>query len=127
MTRRKFIGSLAARNGDSVEPTVCTQASPVAIGILHAEARKEESSSQLGAFKEAMRQLGYVEGNNVRFVYRFADGFAGPSSRSGSRVGPVEIRLIVSSPVPADLAARDATSTIPIVMAVALIRLALAW
>jgi len=116
MTRRKFIGLLGSATAIVSSPLYAQQASPVIIGILHASSEKE-SSSQLGAFKEAMRQLGYIEGNNVRFVYRFADGFLDRLPGLAAELVRLNPRLIVSSPVPANLAARDATSTIPIVMA----------
>ncbi len=75
------------------------------------------SSTQLGAFKAALRQLGYVEGRNIHFVSRFADGYLDRLPDLATELVQLNPRLIVSAPVPAKLAARNATGTIPIVMA----------
>ena len=64
-----------------------------------------------------MRQLGYVEGSNIRFVYRFADGFLDRLPGLAAELVQLNPRIIVSAPMPANLALRNATTTIPIVMA----------
>jgi putative ABC transport system substrate-binding protein len=64
-----------------------------------------------------MRQLGYLEGNNVRFEYRFADGYLDRLPELAIELVRLNPSVIVSAPLPAHLAVRQATSTIPIVMA----------
>jgi len=92
------------------------QSPPAVIGVLHAGSAAA-TAAQLGAFKAALRQLGYVEGSNIYFEYRFADGFLDRLPDLAAELVRLNPRLIVSAPVPANLAARQATSTIPIVMA----------
>src|SRR5262245_31864400 len=71
----------------------------------------------LASFREGMRRLGYVEGGNVRFEFRFADGYLDRLPELAMELVRLNPRVIVSTPLPAHLAARQATSTIPIVMA----------
>ena len=71
----------------------------------------------LASFREGMRRLGYVEGSNVRFEFRFADGYLERLPALAIELVQLSPRVIVSTPLPAHLAARKATSTIPIVMA----------
>ena len=71
----------------------------------------------LASFREGMRQLGYVEGSNIRFEFRFADGYLDRLPDLANELVRLNPRVIVSTPLPAHLAARKATSTIPIVMA----------
>lgn len=92
------------------------QVSGVVIGVLHAGS-EQVTSRQFGAFRAAMRQFGHVEGSNIHFVYRFADGFLDRLPGLAAELVRLNPRLIVSAPVPANLAARNATATIPIVMA----------
>jgi ABC-type uncharacterized transport system substrate-binding protein len=71
----------------------------------------------LASFREGMRRLGYVEGSNVRFEFRFADGYLDRLPDLAIELVRLNPHVIVSTPLPAHLAARKATSTIPIVMA----------
>src|SRR5499427_556958 len=71
----------------------------------------------LASFREGMRRLGYVEGSNVRFEFRFADGYLDRLPDLAIELVSLNPRVIVSTPLPAHLAARKATSEIPIVMA----------
>src|SRR5262249_24805148 len=70
----------------------------------------------LPSFREGMRRLGSVEGSNVRFEFRFADGYLDRLPDLATELVRLNPRVIVSTPLPAHLAARQATSTIPIVM-----------
>jgi putative ABC transport system substrate-binding protein len=71
----------------------------------------------LASFREGMRRLGYVEGSTVRFAFRFADGYLERLPALAIELVHLSPRVIVSTPLPAHLAAKKATSTIPIVMA----------
>ena len=117
MKRREFITLAAgAAAAMSSKPISAQQVALVVIGVLFASS-EAVTSKQLGAFKASLRQLGYVEGSNIRFEYRFADGFLDRLPDLAAELVQMNPRLIVSAPVPANLAARKATSTIPIVMA----------
>jgi putative tryptophan/tyrosine transport system substrate-binding protein len=86
------------------------------VGILCA-GTAEALERDLASFREGMRQLGYVEGSNVRFEFRFAEGYLERLPALAMEVVHLSPRVIVSTPLPAHLAVRKATSTIPIVMA----------
>jgi len=116
MRRRRFISLLGGAAAIWSMPLYAQQVSPVVIGVLLASS-EQVSSRQLGAFKAAMQQLGCFEGSNVHFVYRFGDGYLDRLPDLAAELVRLNPRLIVSAPVPANLAARNATSTIPIVMA----------
>ena len=117
MHRREFITLLGTAAAWPLTVRA-QQVPPVVIGVLHASSSSDAvTSKQLGAFKAALRQLGYVEGSNIYFEYRFADGFLDRLPDLAAELVRLNPRVIVSAPVPANLAARNATSTIPIVMA----------
>ena len=86
------------------------------VGVLYA-GTAQAVERYLVSFREGMRQLGYVEGGNVRFELRFADGYLDRLPNLANELVRLNPRVIVSAPLPAHLAARKATSTIPIVMA----------
>jgi ABC-type uncharacterized transport system substrate-binding protein len=72
---------------------------------------------EIDAFRDGLRNLGHIEGRNVRFEYRFADGDLERLSALAAELVRLSPNVVVSSPVPANLAIAKATSTIPIVMA----------
>ena len=73
----------------------------------------------LDAFREGLREHGWVEGQNVLIEYRGADGRVDRYSELAAELVrlPVDV-LVTSSGEPAILALKRATSTIPIVMAI---------
>jgi len=63
-----------------------------------------------------MRDLGWVEGQNIYIEYRFAEGKAERLSDLASDLVRHEVELIFATPSSAAVAASEATSTIPIIM-----------
>ncbi|HET7910675.1 MAG TPA: ABC transporter substrate-binding protein [Pseudolabrys sp.] len=64
-----------------------------------------------------LQELGYTEGQNLRIEYRFAEGHDNRYPSLAAELAALPVDLIVTSGTPAALAAKRATSTIPIVMA----------
>jgi len=64
-----------------------------------------------------MRELGYMEGKNIVIDWRFAEGRADRLAGLAAELVRLKVDVIVTSGPPATLSARDATRTIPIVMA----------
>ena len=64
-----------------------------------------------------MRALGYLEPRNVRYEYLYADGFLDRLPVLAQELVRLNPAVIVSAPLPANLAIKRATGTIPIVMA----------
>ena len=72
---------------------------------------------QVIEFRSALRQLGYVEGKNLVLVRRFAEGRLDLFPALVSELISLKVDVILAGSSPAVLAAKKATSRIPIVMA----------
>jgi putative ABC transport system substrate-binding protein len=70
-----------------------------------------------GPLREGLRSEGYVEGRNIAFEARFADGVADRVPGLAAELVQLKVDVIVTQGWPATLAAKQATSNIPIVMA----------
>ena len=81
------------------------------IGSSSAEAGKRN----LDAFRDGMRKLGWVEGKNVVFEYRHADGDPNQLSTLAAELVNLPVNVILSAGTQTTVAAKKATSTIPIV------------
>ena len=75
------------------------------------------NSANLQALREELKGLGYVEGRNLTIDYRSADGRAEQFPRLAEELVRIPVDVIVTRGTPAAVAARNATGTIPIVMA----------
>jgi putative ABC transport system substrate-binding protein len=70
----------------------------------------------LDAFRLALRDLGYVEGRNLRMEYRWGELKPETLSALAAELVSLQVDLIVVTDTPAALAAKNATKTIPIVV-----------
>ena len=70
------------------------------------------------AFRQGMRELGYLDGRNVTIEYRFADGKYEQLPSLASELVRMKVAVVVVATTPAIRAAQQATQTIPIVMVV---------
>src|SRR5215813_12737562 len=75
-----------------------------------------EGMHALQIFGERLGQLGWVEGRNIRFDYRSAGGDDRRQPALAAELAALPVDLILTWGTPAALAAKQATSTIPIVM-----------
>jgi putative ABC transport system substrate-binding protein len=73
-------------------------------------------SSPNQAFVQGMRDLGYVEGKNIAFVYRTTEGRRERYSDLAAELVRLQVDVIVTDVTGAALALKKATTTIPIVM-----------
>jgi len=67
------------------------------------------------AFRQGLRDLGYVEGRNVVIEYRDAEGKHERLPALAAELVALKVDVIVAPPTPAALAAKQATRTLPIV------------
>lgn len=72
--------------------------------------------SRLGGFRQGLRELGYVEDQNIAIEYRWAEGRYENLPRLAAELVRLKVDIIVTYAPPAVLAAKDATATIPIVI-----------
>ena len=86
------------------------------IGMLD-NTSAELNAANLDGFRQGMRELGYVEGENFVLEYRSADGRAERYPKLASDLVRLKVDAIVTRGTPAVLAAKNATSTIPIISA----------
>jgi putative ABC transport system substrate-binding protein len=89
---------------------------PATIGLLSPFTRADTEPWH-EAFRQGLRKLGWVEGANVRFTYRYADGRVERLSELVAELIKLKVNVIVTAVTPDALAAAKETKTIPIVMA----------
>ena len=73
-------------------------------------------SPRWAPFRQGLRELGYVEGQNIAFEWRLSGGSAERFPDLAAELVRLKVDVIVASDNPATAAAQKATSTIPIVM-----------
>ncbi len=117
MDRRAFIGSVAF--GLLVLPlaSLAQQVGKVyRVGMLETTPMAMNAAN-LGAFRQQLRELGYVEGRNLIIEYRSADGRSERFAGLAAELVDMKVDLIVTRGSLATPAAMNATRTIPVVMA----------
>ncbi len=114
--RRAFLGTLA---GGLLAAPLAAEAQPAGkvyrVGVLET-APMVLNAANLEAFRQGLRELGYVEGQNLVIEYRSADGRADRFPDLANELVRLKVDLILTRGTPAVTAAKDATRTIPIVM-----------
>ena len=75
------------------------------------------NTQRLDAFRQGLRDLGYVEGQNILIEYRSAEGNLARLPALAAELVRLKVDILVSDSTPPSLAAKHATKTIPIVLA----------
>ncbi len=118
MDRRTFIGTLAY---GLVAAPLAAEAQQtwkvVRIGLLSYGASGPASAARWKAFRDQLRELGYVEGQNVIFETRWGDEQVGRLRGLAAELIDAKVDILVTAASEAALAAKQATSSIPIVTA----------
>ena len=73
--------------------------------------------ARLEAFRQRLRELGYVEGKNIVIEYRYAEGKPDRLPDLAAELVRLKVDVIVTAGGPTSLAAKKASATIPIVFA----------
>lgn len=74
------------------------------------------NAANIQAFRQGLRELGYVEGESFGIEYRSADGQDQRFPGLASELVRLKVDLILTRGTPAALAAKNATGTIPVVI-----------
>ena len=116
MKRREFITLLGAVGAWPLGVRAQQRASRLyRIGVLETVSATLNTAN-LDAFRKGLKELGYIEGTTYVIEYRSADGAAERFPRLVAELVRLGVDIIVTRGTPAAQAARDATSTIPVVM-----------
>src|SRR5215467_5441262 len=86
------------------------------IGVLAQGSRSSYAPLNDG-FQQGLRELGWDEGKNIVIEYRYAEGEPARLADLVVELVRLNVNVIVTSTTPAHQAAKQATTTIPIVMA----------
>jgi putative ABC transport system substrate-binding protein len=110
MNRRAFLGGAAALPAAPLAVEAQRSGKVPIIGILTA-------AIQPDGFREGLRDLGYIDGQNITIVQRAAGGRNERFPELVAELLGLKVDVIVSSATPAVRAAKQATGSVPIVMA----------
>ncbi len=117
-SRRAFICTLAGGLLAAARAVEAQQAGKVfRIGLLESSVPDAARQGWWNVFRQRMRELGYVEGQNVTFEARWAQDDSDRLSKLAAELVGLKVDVIVTAASTSALAAKRATATIPIVMA----------
>jgi putative tryptophan/tyrosine transport system substrate-binding protein len=103
----------------SAPPGASTQQTGKVYRIAFLGASSPALESELvAAFRQGLRDLGYIEGRNIVIEYRWAEGRYDRYAAFVAEAVSLKVDVIVTEGTPAAIAAREGTKTVPIVMAV---------
>jgi len=118
MRRREFIMLLSSAAVTWPSATRAERSPMPVIGLLGSGPAPAQSE-WTDAFLQRLRELGWSEGRNVIIDYRWGEGHAERFSEIAAEFVQRKVTLILTHNTPPTLAAKQATSTIPIVFATA--------
>jgi len=96
-------------------PVVAQSAKVYRLGYLSLGSSTASYTRPIDAFRQGLRDLGWVEGRNIVIEYRWAEGRIDRLAVLAKELVQLKVDVIAAGPTPAAIAARDATRAIPIV------------
>jgi ABC-type uncharacterized transport system substrate-binding protein len=115
--RREFISLLGATAAWPLAAHAQQAGTTRRIGLLETSSPSPARLQLWETLRQRLRDLGYLEGQNIAFESRFGEGNSGRLAELAAELVALKVDVIVTSGTPASLAAKYATRTVPIVMA----------
>ena len=113
MRRREFIKLIGCAAASIPIAARAQRPATAIVGVLSPEG---PSTGNVNGLIQGLRELGYVEGRNIRFEYRFAEGKFDRLPELAADLVRLNVDVIVAFVTQATETAKKQTSTIPIVM-----------
>ena len=118
MRRREFLTLIGAAAGWPAVVRAQQSKPPQRVGVLMTVAENDpDSQRRIGAFREGLQALGWVDGQNVTIVYRWAAGEIGRIQQYAEELVALKPDVILANSTPVIGALQKLTKTIPIVCA----------
>ena len=116
--RRELLAALGSAAALPLAARAQQMAAPV-IGFLNPGSLDAAVLDRLRGLRQGLKESGYVEGENVTIVYRWAENRNDRLPELATELARRQVAAIVASGPPAALAAKAATTSIPIIFSVA--------
>src|SRR6516165_10697314 len=85
------------------------------VGVLMGIADDPEGQARVMVFKQALHALGWIEGRNIQFIYRWSAGDAAHARQFANELLDLRSDVILANTTPIAIAVRDTTRTTPTV------------
>jgi putative ABC transport system substrate-binding protein len=117
MRRRDFIALLGGSVAAWPFATRAQKPAMPVIGVLR-NTSESDAAFRIAAFRDGLRELGFIDGQNVRIEYRYADSKYDRLPTLANEFVQSSVSVLFASGNASAFAAKRATSTIPVVFAV---------
>src|SRR3977135_1305474 len=112
MTRREFLTFLGATAGWPLAARAQQSTPPKRLGVLMTGAESDpDSERRIGAFREGLRALGWVDGQNVTIEYRWGAGEIGRIQQYAEELVALKPDVILANSTPVIAALQKLTKT----------------
>jgi putative ABC transport system substrate-binding protein len=114
LKRREFVALLGGAATAWPLAARAQQLTMPMVGVLH-QGAPEANQEFIASFRQGLRQSGFVEGQNVKVEVRWAEGHYDRLPALAAELAHLNVAVMVAAYLPAALAAKSITTTVPIV------------